>query len=49
MAVKYLHWCPAGCGKKVICRNQALSKRTKKYECQVCGKKYTRKQLEVLN
>ena len=37
------HWCLNGCGKKVIyigLKNEPLS-----YECKICKKRFTRKQI----
>ena len=40
--IRYKHWCPTGCGKKVIHWNQTIG-----FKCEECGSKF--KSLSDLN
>lgn len=48
MVNRWQHWCLNGCGKKVIYRGYGNYKNQnllKPYVCEVCGKQFTRSEL----
>lgn len=49
MAIKYLRWCPNGCGKKVVYIINGCKKKDSIYECLICNHKFIKKELYELN
>ena len=43
---KWKHWCPKGCGKKAFYIGVPYKKETLVYQCQLCGYKFNKKQIE---